>query len=744
MDTPRQQQQQQQQSKRPQKQQQQQAQTASKSRQQQRTTGAAAGRAAAADNGRTTQQQPARQTARHPAHSNSSSSSNSKHSNGGQQHHRSSNHSSSRLTAQRSAPPDDGYQEAQRRVRAVLTAADPTDPAAAAEQLPDTVNDLTIALQLLATAPRPTTLAAAKQYEAATQQLAAAVLTKYKRLLLRLLPPLPLALAPHAAAAEAAATLQHAPQQQQQLSAALASLPATKLAAAAFSLGVLRLYDRELVQGLEAASLQQMQRAAFKPNQLGQLVQGFVYLDHRLNPSWHTGFIEATRPHLRDMQGAQLASLGEWLTHYGLCGGGGSAGAGGVNSGHSSSSIHSGSGVGLGAQYAVAGPSLAFTTTAATTPQPAPAAAAATVASPGAAALQPDPSWVQGYLSAVGRSAGSLKPLQVLQVLKAAAGLAAAAAWQSSQLGGVQAVAAAASAAGVGVMKGLPVSLQDDWDGLAAAGGAAHHSREQATMQQQRWPHQQQDGSVLEHVRAVSGSGHRGIHKQDASSWVVPLVRSVVQQQLPDLTMAHLAAALPPLMQLTQCPWPPELLRPLLLQVKLQLPSCAGRDLVVVAQAAAHVAGPDALAAEQEWCDAVLMQLHSQFPSLGPAELAGAVHTAALLRVRPYKAWVYELCQRLRVDARAMDAQQVMTVLEGLAAVGVQLDPELMSVFVGQIQRWMGSLGADGLGRIVAALKLMYPKVLPGRTVHQLVDELRRRQQFLLLQARQQERKQLF
>jgi hypothetical protein len=187
-------------------------------------------------------------------------------------HSSSSNSWATSSSSRQHSADDDGYTEAKQRVRAILAAADPNNAAAAAEQIADTVNDLTIALQLLATAPRPTNLAAYRQYEAAAQQLATAVLQKYKQLLLRLLPP----------TQDTALLLPGSPQQQQ-LGAALASLPATKVAAAAFSLGVLRLYDRDLAQALEDASLQLMQRGAFKPNQLGQLVQGFVYLDHQLS-----------------------------------------------------------------------------------------------------------------------------------------------------------------------------------------------------------------------------------------------------------------------------------------------------------------------------------------------------------------------------------------------------------------------------------------------------------------------------
>lgn len=646
----------------------------------------------------------------------------------------------------------DPYWEAQQRVRALLAAADPHNPAAAAAQLPDTVNDLTIALQLLATTPRPATSAAHRQYDAAVQQLAGAVVQKYKQLLLRLLPP------PHAARSQSAANMrqQREPQQQrqlepnslqdqqqQQLARALASVPPTKLAATAFSLGVLRMYDRQLVGALEDASLLLLRRNAFKANQLGQIIQGFVYLDHLPNPEWHAGFLAATRRHLDSMQGPQLASIAAWLMSYALAG----TGTGPTNSSSSSSrGLHCGGkgilgvpgergGVGAGA----AGMFLA------------PATAAGTNSN--TPAMQPDSRWVHAYLAAVGRQAGSLKPLQLVQVLQATVGL-----WQQLQAGD-------ASGAGRGpqelVLFGQGSSV------LHAVGMGKAPGEHAAAQGVGAAPERQQSATQQAHAAAAGDGRHGNAHSDNSpphpirrqqlqqqqehgrygtqdgsssgqhSSWAASLV-AAVQQQLPELTMAHLAAALPALLMLTQHPWPPHLLARVLLQIKVQLPASAGKDLVTVVQAAAMLAGPDALAAEQEWCDAVLLQLHAQLPTLSPAKLAGAVNAVALLQVRPYKAWVYALCQRLRVDARVLDAEQTLVILEGLAAVGIQLDPEVLHAFALQIERFMGAWDGSELGRVAQALKKMYPKVLPGRSIQQLVGELQRRQQFLALQEQRQ------
>lgn len=602
----------------------------------------------------------------------------------------------------------DPYKEAQRRVRAVLAAADLTNPAAAAEQLPATVNDFTIALQLLATAPRPVNLAAYRQYEAAVQQLAAAVLDRYRGLLLRLLPQQP-----------DKAVLPGQDRIVQELTAALASLPATKLATVAFSLGVLRLYDPQVVPALEAASLQLLQRGAFKPNQLGQLVQGFVYLDHVLGPGWRRAFLDSTRSHLQSMQGPQLASLAVWLTTYGT---------------YSSSSSQNMSGncdIGVVGRGGLADGHRASHARAAVD------AGGSVVLSPHAVDVQPDPAWAQAYLAAVGANAGSLKPLQLVQVLQAAAALHRG---QQQQAGSISLAAGPGvpAEAGAAAQQGSPVPVE--------LGQLTKTAKIQVAAQQQHYSrgprNKQPSTSTSKAPEAQSftddGGSSSSSRSADASTWVLPLV-AALHRQLPELTMAHLAAALPVLVSLTQHPWPRHLLQPLLLQVKVLMPSSAGKDLVAVTQAAAHLAGREALAADQDWCGAVVSQLHSQLPMLGPAELAGTVSSIALMKVKPYKAWVYALCQRLRVDGKAMDCGQVLAVLEGLAEVGIQLDPEVLHVFVLQIQRWMGALNGDELGRLVAALRRMYPRVLPGRTVQLLVEEMQRRQQFLVLQSSQQQ-----
>jgi hypothetical protein len=663
------------------------------------------------------------------------------------------------------AADDDGYAAAQQRVRQLLVSADMSNPAAAAAALPDTVNDIVIALQILATAPKPPGLVAAKQYDASVQLLAAAVVDKFKRLLLRQQQQHPgsrrssssdigqqpaeaAACQPAAAAAAAAAE----DDTQSSLATALAGLPATKLAAAAFSLGVLRRYDTQLVPALEQGSLQlmlhsssssstgdpgahakagswqqqqQQQQQGFRPtwfnaNQLGQLAQGFVYLDHELSPAWQAAFLQTCRRQMQYMKAPQLASVAAFLLRYRLHSNSSSSSAEALRTGstitHLSSTsrlLNSSSGA------ATALTASGITHPSAATMQQPPAAAAAGLA----AATGPSSSdvtwqlysgWSKAYLAAAAQQADALKPQHMVPVLQAAAGLyqehlqmiAAGYLQQQQQQMSDHGVVTPMSnkqrrrLAAARLFGDLPVTMP------AAAAAAAP---------------------------AYAAHGSNSSSSSSEAVWLLPLLLSF-QQQLPDMKMQHLAAMLPSLAQLTALPWPDNVAKMLLLQLRLLLPAASGPDAVTAAAAAACLAPRGAIAADIDLHYALLQRLHAVMSTLSPGGLAAAVQTLAVLQVRPYRAWVFELCARLRVEARSMSAPEVLAVLEGLAAVKVQLDPEVLHFLVLGVQRGLGVMSRGDLCRTVAALRRMYPRVLPGRTVAQLVEEMERRAALLELQ----------
>ncbi|KAF8060600.1 Pacrg [Scenedesmus sp. PABB004] len=581
-------------------------------------------------------------------------------------------------TRPRTSSGDGAYAAAQARVRAALVAADlAADPVAVAAALPGTPGELVIALQLLATAPRPHGAAEARAYEAAARGAAAGVARRLARALLSSPPAGGGADGANGAAA---------------LPAALAAQPPTKLAAAAFSLGALRVYDPRLVPALEAASLALLRRAGsaagggggggaaggarggpargprrgggaaaargFSANQLGQLVQGFVYLDHPLSPEWRAAFVEAARPHLADMRGGQLASLASFLLHArgapddpcvaalallerSVGGNGAGGGGGGAPAAAPALLARPGSAASAGAGEVAARP----------------------VGADAGTSAGVDGDWARHYLAAAGREARSLRPLQLAQVLQAAAALHRELAHDPE----------AAAALG-----GLPLALPAEPGGGGDSG-------------------------------AASG----------AAAWLLPLVASF-QRQLPDFKLAQLAAALPALAALTSAPWPARALQPVLMQARLLLPAGGAQDTVVAAATLAALAPPGALGGRAEWCDALLARTHALLPGLRGPGLALAVATLGALRLRPYAAWEYELAARLRVEGRAMEPGHVLPLLDALAALGLPLDPEVLSGVVTCVRRWGGRLSAPQLARLARALRAMYPRVLPGRGVAEL------------------------
>jgi hypothetical protein len=715
----------------------------------------------------------------------------------------------------------DGYAAAQERVRQLLITADINDLEAAAAALPDNVNDIVIALQLLATAPKPPGLAAAKRYDAAVQQLAAAVVRKFKQLLLKGqlqdeqrqqqqqhdevaghhhpsqasssssssssvssmgLVQQPAESRSHPAAAAAAAQDMHA-----SLASALAGLPGTKLAAAAFSLGVLRHYDAQLVPALEQGSLQVMlsinrngsssssSAATYKAsevkaglrrqqqqqprpvrinaNQLGQLAQGFVYLDHELSPAWQAAFLQVCRKQMQHMKAPQLASIAAFLLRYRLCSNSSSSSSSSGSSGadtdrllaHLSStsrllSSSSSSGIGMGNSSSAATAVAAFnksssslTAAAAVTAagggascvvayhHPAAAAAAAGLSS-GDITWQLYSGWSEAFVTTAAQQAQTLKPHHLVPVLQAAAGLYQ----QHLQLQGAKR------------MKMLPQQQQQQQQQSAlavddAASVSSNKQRRQLAAARAFGDLPCAMPATHHAAAARKSAGYLTSSSSSGSSWLQPLLLSF-QQQLPDMKMQHLAAVLPALAQLTVLPWPGKAAELVLLQLRLLLPSSTGSDAVAAAAAAACLAPPGAIAADSKLSDALLQRLHAVMPTLGPGELAAAVQTLAVLQVKPYRAWIYELCARLRVEACNMSALEVLAALEGLAALRVQVDPEVMHLFVLGVQRGLGVMSSSELQRTVAALRRMYPRVLPGRTVARLVEEMQRRVALLELQ----------
>ena len=161
----------------------------------------------------------------------------------------------------------------------------------------------------------------------------------------------------------------------------------------------------------------------------------------------------------------------------------------------------------------------------------------------------------------------------------------------------------------------------------------------------------------------------------------------------------------------------------LLLQVQVQLPYATALEVAGYMWAVAKLG----LQPGDVWVDGVVVRMQALLPGISGRGLARVAVALAGFRRRPYRAWVYEYCQRCRVEGFSMQGQELVETLWGLAEIGVVLDPEVLHVFVLGMKRCMGQMGSEQLLVLSGSLRKMYPKVLPGRKVHHLVQELDRR-----------------
>jgi hypothetical protein len=161
----------------------------------------------------------------------------------------------------------------------------------------------------------------------------------------------------------------------------------------------------------------------------------------------------------------------------------------------------------------------------------------------------------------------------------------------------------------------------------------------------------------------------------------------------------------------------------LLLQVQVQLPYATAGDVAGFMWAVAKLG----LQPGDEWVDGVVVRMQALLPGLNGQGLARVAGALAGFKRRPFRSWVYEFCQRCRTEAFSMQGQEMVETLWGLAEIGVVLDPEVLHIFVMGIRRCMGQMGREQLLLLRGSLRKMYPKVLPGRKVQLLAQELERR-----------------
>jgi hypothetical protein len=164
----------------------------------------------------------------------------------------------------------------------------------------------------------------------------------------------------------------------------------------------------------------------------------------------------------------------------------------------------------------------------------------------------------------------------------------------------------------------------------------------------------------------------------------------------------------------------------LLLQIQIQLPHGRAPQVVTYLRAVAAWG----LQPEEAWLEAILERSHAMLPVCSACELTDLAVALQQLQLRPYRAWWQDYYQRALIEVPSMTASQLVSTLQAFSSIGIVFDPSLLHAFVEGLQLHLGTMEAPQLQGAVQALRRMYPKVLPGRTVQLLVEEMERRRVF--------------
>jgi len=245
----------------------------------------------------------------------------------------------------------------------------------------------------------------------------------------RLLPPAPPvahALLQDAARREAAAQLVQLLAAGLRQAGLACQTPAT-VASTCFALARTGHYEPQVMQQIEQRSLALLGAGSFKANQLGQLSQGFLGLDHRPGEAWVDAWLAATADALADSSPTQLASIGEAAAAWRCPGAGTSADS-------SVPGLHTGLEPAAAPEAAAAAPppAAADGTSAAVTVGTTAAASSglAPQLGPHPATLQVPTqlpaSWLAAYRDALGLQLPACRPPQLARVMQALAGMTAA------------------------------------------------------------------------------------------------------------------------------------------------------------------------------------------------------------------------------------------------------------------------------------------------------------------------------
>lgn len=131
-----------------------------------------------------------------------------------------------------------------------------------------------------------------------------------------------------------------------------------------------------------------------------------------------------------------------------------------------------------------------------------------------------------------------------------------------------------------------------------------------------------------------------------------------------------------------------------------------------------------------EFIDDVLVRSHTLLPQMSSRGLTRLLWALSAFGIRPYRAWMSDYYAVMRREASSFTQGDLPRLMQALAILRCQPDDEIMHLLGRQIQKHLPALSRQDLATLVEALTSMFP-ILPGRSLKQLVDQMRARARYL-------------
>jgi len=127
-------------------------------------------------------------------------------------------------------------------------------------------------------------------------------------------------------------------------------------------------------------------------------------------------------------------------------------------------------------------------------------------------------------------------------------------------------------------------------------------------------------------------------------------------------------------------------------------------------------------------------QLHGHLPTMCPPHLVYALHAAAMLRLRPYRAWMADWQQQLLRHAPALscvDSVRVVCSLAVLLPPATKIGAPVTAALVNRLSHHLPAMNMLEVSLSLAAIRRLYRR-LSGRPLQRLVHAMEDRLQFTL------------